>query len=99
MEAGAAAPALLPRWRRARSRTARTPVWLLVPSLLVLTLIVFLPVVLAVYVSTTALSVYTIGDVLHLPQVWLSNYWDVLNPSSALNVLNQLRTSVLFSLL
>jgi multiple sugar transport system permease protein len=87
------------RAKRRRPQSRRIPFWLMAPSLVLLTLITYLPLVLAVIISTTALSQYTISNFWHAPVVLLKNYVDALNPSGALSVLGPLRNSVGFSVL
>jgi multiple sugar transport system permease protein len=86
--------------RRRRRRTARrVPYWLMSPSFALMAVVTYLPLLLAVVISLTALNQFTIGDMTSARGVGARNYLDVLNPSSSLSILASLRTSVLFSLL
>lgn len=79
----------------------RVPYWLLAPSLLLLAAIVYLPLLFSLYLSTTGLNQYTIGDWLHAPFVGLRHYVDTLEPSGPLtsSLLNSVKVSTLFSVL
>jgi multiple sugar transport system permease protein len=71
----------------------------MVPSFALMTVVSYIPLLLAVVISVTALSVFTIGDVWQAGLVGLTNYLDVLNPSGPLSVLGPLRNSVLFTVI
>jgi len=75
------------------------PVWLLIPSLLILVLVSYIPIVIAVAIGFSNLSQYTIGDVGSAVIVWFKNFLDVLLPGSPLQVLRPLLNSVLISAL
>ena len=100
--AGQAVPGLrLAAGRRSRGSALRAPYWMMGPSLALLAVIVFLPMLAAFYISFTGLNEYTIGDWLHAPFVGLKHYVDGLSPSGAFSssLLNSVKVSVLFSLL
>jgi len=63
-----------------------------------MTAINYVPLVFAMLISITALSIYTIGDVSRAAIVGLKNYLDLLNPASPLSVLGPLRVSVQFTI-
>ena len=77
------------------------PLHLMAPSLILLTLIVYVPLFVAVYISITGLNQYTITDWLHAPFVGLRNYLEGLNPRGPLggSLLGSIRASLLFSVL
>lgn len=87
--------------RRGRGAALRAPFGLMAPSLALLTLVVFIPMAFAFYISLTGLNQYTIGDWLHAPFVGLRHYVDGLAPNGPLtdSLLNSVKASVLFSLL
>ncbi|MGH7747417.1 MAG: hypothetical protein ACREQ5_22060, partial [Candidatus Dormibacteria bacterium] len=79
--------------RRRRRRTAhRVPYWLMSPSFALMAVVTYLPLLLAVLISLTALNQFTIGDMSSARGVGARNYLDVLNPSSSLSILGSLRT-------
>jgi multiple sugar transport system permease protein len=81
-------------------RTARrVPIWLLVPSFVVMALVAYIPLVIAIIISFTTLSQYTIGDIGRASMVGLRNFVDVLDPSGPLQVLRPLANSALISVL
>lgn len=80
-----------------RRHTRRVPYWLLTPSFALMTVVSYVPLLFAIAISATALSIFTIGDVSSAPIVGLANYLDVLNPASPLSVLGPLRVSVQFT--
>jgi len=85
---------------RARHRSAmRVPYWLMAPSLVLLALIVFLPMVFAFYISFTGLNQNTIGDWAHAPFVGLKHYVDGLSPKGPLaeSFYTSIKASVVFS--
>lgn len=82
-----------------RRRGARTPAWLLIPSLVILALVSYIPIAIAIMISFSNLSQYTIGDIGSAVIVWLRNFADVLLPGSPLQVLRPLLNSVLISAL
>ncbi|MFZ0216105.1 MAG: sugar ABC transporter permease [Candidatus Dormiibacterota bacterium] len=89
------------RSRRRRAPMLRPPYWMMSPSLLLLTLIVFIPMLFAFWVSLTGLNQYTVGDWVHAPFVGLSQYAQTLSPQGALfgSLTNSVKVSVIFSLL
>lgn len=88
--------AAITRWR-----AHLPPFHLMAPSLLLLGLIVYVPMLFAFYISGTALNQYTITDWIRAPFVGLRNYIDSLNPHGPLagTLLGSIRASLLFSLL
>src|SRR3954466_661881 len=63
------------RERRRRGVTERQrPLWLLIPGGLLMTLIILIPLVLAVYLSLTGLDQYTLRQWLQAPFLGLQNY-------------------------
>lgn len=78
-------------------RSRRVPYWLLAPSFALMAVVSYVPLLFAIAISATALSIFTIGDVSGAPLVGLANYLDVLNPASPLSVLGPLRVSVQFT--
>jgi multiple sugar transport system permease protein len=85
------------RWAAAM----RPPFGLMAPSLVLLAIVVFIPMLFALYISFTGLNQYTIGDWIHAPFVGLRHYVDSLAPGGPLtgSLLNSVKVSVLFSLL
>jgi len=77
----------------------RVPYWLMAPSLVLLALIVFLPMVFAFYISFTGLNQNTIGDWAHAPFVGLKHYVDGLSPKGPLaeSFYTSIKASVVFS--
>ena len=77
------------------------PLHLMTPSLILLAAIVYAPLLVACYISVTALNQYTITDWLHAPFVGLRHYLDGLDPRGPLggSLLGSIRASLLFSLL
>lgn len=77
------------------------PYALMVPSVVLLAVVVWLPMLCALYISTTALNQYTITNWLHAPFVALRNYVDGLNPGGPLtgSLLNSIRVSLAFAVL
>jgi multiple sugar transport system permease protein len=77
------------------------PYALMGPSLALLAIVVWLPMLCALYISATGLNQYTITNWLHAPFVGLRNYLDALNPASPLagSMLNSIRVSFAFSVL
>lgn len=75
------------------------PYWILWPSLVPLTVIVFVPMVFAFYISLTGLNQNTIGDWTHAPFVGLKHYVDGLDPHGPLapSFYGSIKASVLFS--
>ncbi len=84
-----------------RGSPLRPPYWMMAPSLALLGLIVFLPIVAAFYISLTDLNQYTIGDWLHAPFVGLRHYLDTLEPNGPFSssLFNSIKASLAFSLL
>ena len=84
-----------------RGRLVRVPYWLLVPSLGLLALIVYLPMLFAFWVSLTGLNQYTIGDWVHAPFVGLQHYVDTLAPGGVLagQLWGSVRASLLFAVI
>ena len=91
------------RARRYVGRRSAIPVpyFLLWPSVAPLVLIVFVPMVFAVYISLTGLNQNTIGDWTHAPFVGLKHYLDGLNPRGPLapSFYGSIKASVVFSAL
>ena len=85
--------------RRRRRAAIRAPYSLMAPSVALLAVIVFLPMVVALYISLTGLNQYTIGDWVHAPFVGLKHYLDGLNPQGALagSFYTSIKASVVFS--
>ncbi len=79
----------------------RPPFGLMAPSVVLLAIVVFVPMVFAFYISFTGLNQYTIGDWVHAPFVGLRHYVDSLAPGGPLtgSLLNSVKVSVLFSVL
>lgn len=84
-----------------RRRLVRTPYWMILPSLFVLTVIVYAPTLLTIFFSLTGLNQYSIGDWIAAPFVGIENYLAVLNPGSVLSApfWNSVKTSIGFSAL
>lgn len=80
-------------------RRAAVPYWLMAPSLFLLAVVVYLPMLVAFYISFSGLNQYTIGDWVNTPFVGLRHYAAILAPSGALfgSLVNSVRASVLFS--
>jgi len=74
---------------------------MMTPSVALLALIVFLPILIAFYISLTGLNQYTIGDWLRAPFVGLRHYMDTLEPQGpfASSLFNSVKASLAFSLL
>ncbi|HEX4216518.1 MAG TPA: sugar ABC transporter permease, partial [Candidatus Dormibacteraeota bacterium] len=89
---------LIGRLRRPQLR--RPPYWMMGPSLILLGLIVFIPMLFAFWVSVTGLNQYTISDWLHAPFVGLRQYVETLSPQGALfgSLMGSIKASVIFSL-
>jgi multiple sugar transport system permease protein len=85
--------------RKGSGYQRRVPFWLLLPSFVVLAVVAYVPLAIAVVISFTTLSQYTIGDLGGVAFVWLRNFIDVLNPAGPLEVLRPLVNSVVISLL
>jgi len=87
--------------RPARGSPLRAPYWMMTPSVALLALIVFLPILIAFYISLTGLNQYTIGDWLRAPFVGLRHYMDTLEPQGpfASSLFNSVKASLAFSLL
>lgn len=87
--------------RPARGSALRAPYWMMTPSVALLALIVFLPILIAFYISLTGLNQYTIGDWLRAPFVGLRHYMDTLEPQGpfASSLFNSVKASLAFSLL
>lgn len=83
---------------RHRSPTP-VPYWLLLPSLVPLTVIVFVPMLFAFYISLTGLNQNSIGDWTHAPFVGLAHYTNGLDPHGPLapSFYGSIKASVLFS--
>jgi multiple sugar transport system permease protein len=91
-----------PRVRRGGTGSGfAPPLQLMAPSLILLVLIVYVPLVVAAYISITALNQYTITNWLHAPVVGVRHYLEGLNPWGPLggSLLGSIRASLLFSLL
>jgi multiple sugar transport system permease protein len=86
-----------PRPRRRRGRGV--PFWLMAPGFSVMSVVTYLPLVLAIIISLTTLNAFTIGDFTTAHWAGPRNYLDSLDPAGPLSVLGSLRTSVVFSLL
>jgi multiple sugar transport system permease protein len=86
--------------RRGRGRR-RPPYWLMAPSLVLLVLIVFIPMLFAFWVSFSGLNQYTIGDWVHAPFVGLNQYLETLSPAGALfgSLMGSVKASAIFSIL
>jgi multiple sugar transport system permease protein len=71
------------------------------PSLFLLTLIIFIPMLFAFWVSLTGLNQYTVGNWAHAPFVGLGQYVETLSPRGALfgSLMNSIKVSVIFSVL
>jgi multiple sugar transport system permease protein len=74
---------------------------MMTPSLALLALVVFLPIVIAFYLSFTGLNQYSIADWVHAPFLGLRHYLDTLAPRGpfASSLLNSIKASLAFSLL
>ena len=86
--------------RRSSHRSSiRVPYWLLSPSLIPLTVIVFVPMAFALYISLTGLNQNSIGDWTHAPFVGLKHYVDGLDPRGPLapSFYGSIKASVVFS--
>ena len=97
----AAVSGLRAKMPKGRGAPNSTPYSFLLPSLIPLAVIVFVPMVFAFYISLTALNQNTIGDWLHAPFVGLRYYVDGLNPRGPLapSFYGSIKASVLFSAL
>jgi multiple sugar transport system permease protein len=84
-----------PRRRRGRG----VPFWLMAPGFSVMSVVTYLPLVLAIVISLTTLNAFTIGDFTTAHWAGPRNYLDSLDPAGPLSVLGSLRISVVFSLL
>lgn len=86
-------------WPR-RRRLNRPPYWLLAPGLVLLTLIIFIPMLFAFWISVTGLNQYTIGDWVHAPFVGLTQYIQTLSPSGPFfgSMMGSVKASVIFAL-
>ncbi len=75
------------------------PYWLLSPSVVPLLVIVFIPMVFAIYISLTALNQNTIGNWTQAPFVGLKHYVDGLDPRGPLaaSFYTSIKASVIFS--
>jgi multiple sugar transport system permease protein len=84
-----------------RGSPLRPPYWMMAPSLALLALVVFLPIVIAFYLSFTGLNQYSIADWVHAPFLGLRHYLDTLAPRGpfASSLLNSIKASLVFSLL
>jgi multiple sugar transport system permease protein len=82
-----------------RGRLRRPPYWLMAPSLILLVLIVFIPMLFAFWVSLTGLNQYTISNWLQAPFVGLQQYLETLSPAGALfgSLMGSIKASVIFS--
>lgn len=80
-------------------RLFRTPYELIAPSLLLLAVLVYLPMVVAFLMSVFDLNQYTIGEWTQAPFGGLRHYVDALDPRSPLSgsMLNSIRISLLFA--
>lgn len=80
-------------------RLFRTPYELLAPSLILLAILVYLPMLVAFLMSVFDLNQYTIGDWIRAPFGGLRHYVDALDPRSPLSasMLNSIRVSFLFA--
>ncbi len=87
--------------RPGRSHRSAFPVpyWLLSPSVVPLLVIVFIPMVFAIYISLTALNQNTIGNWTQAPFVGLKHYLDGLDPRGPLapSFYTSIKASVIFS--
>ncbi len=85
---------------RRRGRLMRPPYWLLAPGLVLLTLIIFIPMLFAFWISVTGLNQYTIGDWIHAPFVGLTQYIQTLSPSGPFfgSMMGSIKASVIFAL-
>jgi multiple sugar transport system permease protein len=83
-----------------RRRLTRPPYWLLAPSLVLLTLIIFIPMLFAFWISVTGLNQYTISDWIHAPFVGLTQYIQTLSPSGPFfsSMMGSVKASVIFAL-
>lgn len=83
-----------------RGKLRRPPYWMMLPSLILLGLIVFIPMLFAFWVSLTGLNQYTISDWLHAPFVGVHQYMETLSPQGALfgSLMGSIKASVIFSL-
>jgi multiple sugar transport system permease protein len=85
-----------PRWRRGLPAD-QLP--FLMPGLLLLAILIYIPMLLAAYMSFTQLNQYTIANWLHAPLAGLANFVTALDPSSPIgsSFLGSIRVSVEFS--
>ena len=85
---------------RRRPPMLRPPYWMMGPSLLLLAIVVFIPMLFAFWVSVIGLNQYTVGDWLHAPFVGLAQYGETLTPKGPLftSLMNSIKVSVIFSL-
>jgi multiple sugar transport system permease protein len=98
----AASPAPGPgRVRRRRMRLPPDRLPFLLPGLLLLAILIYIPMLLAGYMSFTQLNQYTIAHWLSAPFAAFGNYATALNPSSPIGsqFLGSIRASALFALL
>lgn len=84
-----------------RRRLNRPPYWLMAPALALLTLIIFIPMLFAFWISVTGLNQYTIGNWLHAPFVGLTQYIQSLTPSGPFfgSLVGSVKASVAFALI
>src|SRR3954463_9550881 len=77
---GPAAPAPGRRERRRRGVTERQrPLWMLAPGGLLMTLIIIIPLLLAIYISLTDLDQYTLRRWLEAEFIGLKNYTEAFS--------------------
>src|SRR5215212_7065173 len=77
---GTAAPSPSRRERRRRGVTERQrPLWMLIPGGLLMTLIIVIPLLLAIYISMTDLDQYTLRRWLEAEFIGLKNYTEAFS--------------------
>ncbi|HEU5198066.1 MAG TPA: sugar ABC transporter permease [Ktedonobacterales bacterium] len=94
------APTERTRVRPAR-RVGGRPLWLTWPSIVLLTLIVIVPFLIALYTSFLKLNLYTLRQWIHAPWTGLTNYMQALTSGSIVgtSVLESIAVSIGFSVL
>lgn len=100
-ETKAETPEALRLAQKRRRPLASAPYGMLVPGLVLLTLLIAIPFLIAVYSSFTGLNEYTLGHWMHAPFVGLGNYIDAFFQANVLgaSVPQSLGVSVSFSVL
>lgn len=102
-ESTSAAPVELRRSKRGRDAApaGHRPLWLMWPGIVLLTVIIGLPFLIAVYISFLNLDQYTLRSWIHAPWAGFSNYLEALTAGNVLggSALASLGVSVAFALM